>query len=89
MRLSAGPGYSAYWSVDGKTLYFGGQNERADNIWALSAEDGTEHPVTDLSGRYGRLEPISLDTDREYLYFIWAEDLGDIWVMDVATDESK
>ncbi len=89
VRLSAGPGYSAYWSVDGKTLYFGGQNERADNIWALSAEDGTEHPVTDLSGRYGRLEPISLDTDREYLYFIWAEDLGDIWVMDVATDESK
>ncbi len=89
VRLSAGPGYSAYWSADGKTLYFGGQNERADNIWALSAEDGTEHPVTDLSGRYGRLEPISLDTDREYLYFIWAEDLGDIWVMDVVTDASE
>ena len=89
VRLSAGPGYAAQWSVDGKTLYFCGQNERADNIWALSAEDGTEYPVTDLSGRYGRLLPISLDTDGEYLYFIWAEDLGDIWVMDVVTDESK
>ncbi len=89
VRLSAGPGYAAYWSVDGKTLYFCGQNERADNIWALSAEDGTEYPVTDLSGRYGRLIPISLDTDGEYLYIIWAEDLGDIWVMDVVTDESE
>ena len=86
VRLSAGPGFAAQWSVDGKTLYFCGQNERADNIWALSAEDGTEYPVTDLSGRYGRLEPWSLDTDREYLYFIWAEDLGDIWVMDVVQE---
>ena len=89
VRLSAGPGFAAQWSVDGKTLYFLGQNERANNIWALSPEDGTEQPVTDLSARYGRMERFSLDTDGEYLYFIWAEDLGDIWVMDVVTDESK
>ncbi len=51
-------------------------------------EDGTEHPVTDLSGRYGRLqEDPCFDTDREYLYFIWAEDLGDIWVIDVVTED--
>ena len=66
-----------------------GWGERADNIWALSAEDGKEYPVTDLSGRYGRLQDSSLDTEREYLYFIWAEDLGDIWVMDVVTDEDS
>ena len=86
VRLSAGPGDAPHWSVDGKTLYFSGWGERADNIWALSAEEGTEYPVTDLSGRYGRLEPFSLDTDREYLYFIWAENLGDIWVMDVVQE---
>ncbi len=89
VRLSAGPGWASHWSVDGKTLYFIGWGERADNIWALSTKDGKEYPVTDLSGRYGRLENTSLDTDREYLYFIWAEDLGDIWVMDAVTDESK
>ena len=78
MRLSAGPGQAAHWSVDGKTLYFTGWGERADNIWALSTKDRKENPVTDLSGRYGRLQFRSLDTDREYLYFIWTEDLGDI-----------
>ena len=83
---SAGPGAAPHGSVDGKTLYFIGLGERADNMWALSAEDGKEYPVTDLSGRYGRLEDGSLDTDREYLYFIWAENLGDIWVMDVVQE---
>ena len=57
-----------------------------DNIWALSTKDGKENPVTDLSGRYGRLQVSSLDTDREYLYFIWTENLGDIWVMDVVQE---
>ena len=86
VRLSAGPGARAHWSVDEKTLYFCGWGERVDNIWALSAEDGKEYLVTDLSGRYGRLENEFLDTDGEYLYFIWAEDLGDIWVMDVVQE---
>ena len=65
-------------------LYFIGWGERVDNIWALSminGKDGKEYPVTDLSGRYGRLE--DFDTDRDYLYFTWRADLGDIWVMDV------
>ena len=89
VRLSAGPGSAPHWSADGKILYFCGVNERADNIWALSminGKDGKEYPVTDLSGRYGRLIPEFLDTDREYLYFIWAENLGDIWVMDVVQE---
>ena len=86
VQLSAGSASAPQWSVDGKTLYFGGWGERADIIWALSAEDGKEYPVTDLSGRYGRLEDEILGTDREYLYFIWAEDLGDIWVMDLVQE---
>ena len=30
-----------------------------------------------------------VSTDGSYLYFQWEENLGDIWVMDVVTDESK
>ncbi len=43
----------------------------------------------DLTGRPGEVGGLSLDTDGEFLYFTWQEDLGDIWVMDVVTDESE
>ena len=50
--------------------------------------DGTgERPVTELRGRRGYLESLSLATDGKYLYFTWGEDLSDIWVMDVEWDE--
>ena len=48
--------------------------------------------LTDLSGRGGNLgRSGDLATDGDYLYFIWEEAMGggDIWVMDVVTDESK
>ena len=32
---------------------------------------------------------VRLPPDGEYLYFTWEERLGDIWVMDVVTDESE
>ena len=72
----------ARWSPDGKVLYFTGGEERAGNLWALSPEDGSEFPVTDLVGRSGTLG-YALGTDGQYLYFTWWEDLGDLWVMDV------
>jgi len=28
----------------------------------------------------------NLATDGGYLYFIWAENFGDLWVMDIVTD---
>ena len=45
--------------------------------------------MTDLVGRPGTLRGICLATDDQYLYFCWREDLGDIWVMDVITDETE
>jgi TolB protein len=81
--FSEGPGLMARWSPDGKVLYFTGGEERAANLWALSPEDGREFPVTDLAGRSGSLG-YALATDGQYLYFTWWEDLGDLWVMDVA-----
>ena len=43
----------------------------------------TERPVTDFRGRRGTLNEFALATDGDYLYFVWEENLGDIWVMDV------
>ena len=73
-------------SPDGNVVYF----RRGDNsdVWALSLEDGTEYQVTDLGGRRGS-RAHGLATDGRYLYFNWSDNLGDIWVMDVVTDESK
>jgi TolB protein len=75
------------WSPDGERVYFTGTNEKEGNIWALSPEDGSERPMTDLSARPGRLGAIALATDGRFLYFTWEEDLGDIWVMDVVRND--
>ena len=56
------------------------------DIWAHSLTDGTERRVTDFSAKRGNLYN-SIETDGEYIYFSWGEDLGDLWVMDVVTDE--
>ena len=82
--LGRGSGFSdPAWSEDGRSIYF----KRAGNVWAIDADGGEERPMTDLAGKHGELgfEPPS--TDGEHLYFIWAEDLGDIWVMDVVTED--
>jgi TolB protein len=84
--LTEGPAGASRWSPDGTILYFTGWRERLNNLWALSIEDGREYRVTDLTGRRGSMNPFSLATDGEYLYFTWGDDLGDIWVMDVVRE---
>jgi Tol biopolymer transport system component/tRNA A-37 threonylcarbamoyl transferase component Bud32 len=72
------PGGHRRLSPDRQTLYF----SRGGQHWGLSVRDGRERPVTALSGRAGRLDT-AIATDGRYLYFGWAEDRGDLWVMDV------
>ena len=84
--FSEGPGYNGRFSPNGKMFYFTSWGtERAENLWAKSLQDGREYPVTDFEGRRGNLG-WDLATDGQYLYFTWGEDLGDIWVMDAASD---
>ncbi len=71
-------------SEDGQTIFFTTTTGR--NIWAHSLTDGTERRVTDFSAKRGSLYT-ALETDGENLYFSWGDDLGDLWVMDVVTDE--
>ena len=48
---------------------------------------GDAQPVTDLTGRRGRIGRAALSTDGVYLCFTWEEDLGDIWVMELESGE--
>ncbi len=88
-RLTDGPGEFPRWSRDGTQIFFIGDRERSGNVWALSLEDKSEHPLTNLVGKRGSVGYDGLATDDQYIYFRWGEDLGDIWVMDVVTDESE
>ena len=75
------------YSLDGSRIYFL-DDERVRFVEHVFA-DGSEKIVADFSGKRGVLSFLALATDDEYLYFGWDEDLGDIWVMDVVTDESE
>ena len=76
-------GAAAEWSRDGQRLFFFKRGETSVNIWALSIRERSMRSMTDLAGRHGRLHPWTLADDEHYLYFVWREDVGDIWVMDV------
>ena len=45
--------------------------------------------MTDLVGKRGLMGALALTTDDRYLYFSWGANTGDIWVMDVVTDEDS
>jgi TolB protein len=79
-------GMTTRWSPDGRHIYI--TRDVAD-FYAYAVADGTERRVTDFSGRRGQLGWVAAATDGHYLYFTWEEDLGDIWVMDVVTEESE
>ena len=76
-------------SPDGKEIYFKGSAGRNGELWAVSLDDRKERPLTDFTGRRGDFGTYALATDGDYLYFTWQDDLGDIWVMVVVTDESE
>lgn len=86
-RLTQQESFLPRSAPDGKTVNFRGprgQNE----YWALSHEDCTQRLVADLSGKSGKQGLFALATDGKHLYFTWEETLGDIWVMDVVTNET-
>jgi TolB protein len=71
-------------SHDGRSIYYTVISEAREHqqVWRLSLSDGQNSPLTNLEGRRGQLEG-DFAAGSEYLYFIWREDEGDIWVMDV------
>ena len=87
--ISAIPASYARWSRDGQTLYWIEFGAASGNIWAVSPRTGTERRMTDLERKGGNLGTYGLAVTDTHLYFTWEEDRGDIWVMDVVTDETE
>ena len=84
-RLAASGGWTARWSPDGSSIYF----LRDQNIWTISADGKDERQLTNLVGKRTDHFGVGLATDGRFLYFSWGEDIGDIWVMDVVTDDEQ
>jgi len=74
-------GWHARWSLSGKEVYFQGADAQDGNVWSISVDDRVERQLTDLRERPGF--SLALDTDGAYIYLVWLEELGDLWVMDV------
>lgn len=71
------------WFIDGQRVFVWKRGEQSANIWSQSMRDGSMRAMTDLAGKYGVAWSFDLEADDNYLYFVWQEDIGDIWVMDV------
>ena len=77
-------------SHDGGSIYysvFSGPREDRD-LWRLSLSDGAIPRLTRLEGRRGLLG-YYFAADARYLYVVWWEDHGNIWVMDAVTNTAR
>ncbi len=81
-QLTDGPAWYFRWSSD-KRIVFNGAGERANSIWVRSLDARQERPITALTGRRGRIGTWGLATDDRFVYFVWVEERGDIWVADL------
>ena len=79
-NLTNAPASMFRWSSDGERIYF----VRDRELWVSTLANRTERRVTRLSQRGGDLGQFALAFGAAHLYFTWRNDLGDIWVMDVA-----
>ena len=70
------------WSPDGARIYVDSDGTKLVEVLLV---DRSERVVANFFGREGRIGDI--DTDGRFLYFSWVEEIGDIWVMDVVTEE--
>src|ERR1700752_1318418 len=76
---------STQFSRDGASIYYSVVTGPAEDhdLWKFSHASGTTSRLTKLAGPRGQIGYVFSADDR-YLYFIWVEDDGDIFVMDVA-----
>ena len=69
------------WSPDGESMYL----IRDGGLWEVSVDATSERRLVDLQ----RTRVYLHDSDGHYVYFTVPDNQGDIWVMDVVTDESE
>jgi serine/threonine protein kinase/Tol biopolymer transport system component len=73
------------WTTDGRQLLVRSASNR---ISAVNVDDGVERTLVDLSGRRGSLNVYGTPSDGKFVYFIWEENLGDIWTMEAQPSPS-
>jgi Tol biopolymer transport system component len=90
--LSSGPHAATALRVshDGRSIYYSVvTGPREDHgIWRLSLADGATSRLSRLEGRRGLLG-YDFSADARYLYVVWREDDGDIWVTDVVPTAAR
>jgi hypothetical protein len=75
-----------YWSPDARTIHVIDET----GLKAVSVADGRMRSTMSFRGRHGTFVPTSgsaVSRDGRFVYFMWREDQGDIWLMDVVRGE--
>lgn len=68
------------WTPDGAAILY---RARVDAISVIDTQGkGPGRLLVDLSGKPGQMAYNGTPTDGRFIYFVWTEDLGDVWVMD-------
>jgi Tol biopolymer transport system component len=67
---------------DGQYIYYSVIGGPQEDLWRLSLATGQVSRLTQLAGPRGQIG-YTFAADERFVYFIWYEDEGDIWVMDV------
>ena len=90
--LSTGPhaANAVEVSHDGRSLYYSVINGPRENhdLWRLSLADGAISRLSRLEGRRGLLG-YYFAADAQYLYVVWRENDGDIWMTDVVPNAAR
>jgi eukaryotic-like serine/threonine-protein kinase len=85
-QVTKEPAYFYRFSPDGTRLYFAGTHRGSNDLWELTLANGHERRLTRFPPGIGELGQY-LAASKTHLYFTMRNDVGDIWIMDVVTDE--
>ena len=87
-QVTKQPAWYFRWSPDRTRLYFAGNYRGSNDLWMLTPADGRERRLTRFSRTRGELGELALAASDTHLYFTLRKDVGDIWIMDVASDRA-
>ena len=85
-QVTKQPAYYFRRSPDRTRLYFAGNYRGSNDLWMLTLADGRERRLTRFSRTRGELGELALAASDTHLYFTLRKDVGDIWIMDVASN---
>ena len=81
--LTEGVGSGLQWTPDGSAILYRSRTDAIHIVDAIGKSTG--RLLVDLSGRPGEMGFYGTPTDGRFVYFVWGDDLGDIWVMDIVS----